>query len=197
MIRLRYMGQTASTETLPFWRTDAQPALLYSLFYEPPGETASTIAARFGLSRETVSKEARRLLTAGIIDWRSVGRSKVLALVEDHPATKALRTLVDLTLGPLIDLKQLYDVAGVEEVFVYGSWARRHQGEPGATPRDIDVLVVGSPESYDVTTVCLGLSGRYGIDVSPMIVNAREFGERADNPLLDEITKGALVKVRP
>lgn len=191
------MGQTASTETLPFWRSDAQPFLLYSLFYEPSGQTASTIAARFGLSRETVSKEARRLLNAGIIEWRTAGRNKVLALIEDHPATKALRTLVDLTLGPLIDLKQLYDIDGVEEVYVFGSWARRHLGEPGATPRDIDVLVVGTPEAYDVTTACLELSGRYGIDVSPMIVNAREFHERGDNPLLDNITTGELVKVRP
>ena len=191
------MGQTASTETLPFWRSDAQPFLLYSLFWDPPGQTASTIAARFGLSRETVSKEARRLLNAGIIEWRTVGRNKVLALVEDHPATKALRTLVDLTLGPLIDLKRLYDIEGVDEVYVFGSWARRHLGEPGATPRDIDVLVVGNPEAYDVTTACLELSGRYGIDVSPMIVTAREFHERGDNPLLDDITTGELVKVRP
>lgn len=191
------MGQTASTETLPFWRSDAQPFLLYSLFYEPSGQTASTIAARFGLSRETVSKEARRLLNAGIIEWRTAGRNKVLALIEDHPAAKALRTLVDLTLGPLIDLKQLYDIDGVEEVYVFGSWARRHLGEPGATPRDIDVLVVGTPEAYDVTTACLELSGRYGIDVSPMIVTAREFHERGDNPLLDDITSGELVKVRP
>lgn len=191
------MGQTASTETLPFWRSDAQPFLLYSLFWDPPGQTASTIAARFGLSRETVSKEARRLLNAGIIEWRTVGRNKVLALVEDHPATKALRTLVDLTLGPLIDLKRLYDIEGVDEVYVFGSWARRHLGEPGATPRDIDVLVVGNPEAYDVTTASLELSGRYGIDVSPMIVTAREFHERGDNPLLDDITTGELVKVRP
>ena len=191
------MGQTASTETLPFWRSDAQPFLLYSLFWDPPGQTASTIAARFGLSRETVSKEARRLFNAGIIEWRTVGRNKVLALVEDHPATKALRTLVDLTLGPLIDLKRLYDIEGVDEVYVFGSWARRHLGEPGATPRDIDVLVVGNPEAYDVTTACLELSGRYGIDVSPVIVTAREFHERGDNPLLDDITTGELVKVRP
>lgn len=56
--------------------------------------------------------------------------------------------------------------------------------------------VVGNPEGYDVTTACLELSGRYGIDVSPMIVNTREFHERGDNPLLDDITNGTLVKVR-
>ena len=83
-------------ETLPFWRSDAQPFLLYSLFWDPPGQTASTIAARFGLSREPVPKEARRLLNAEIIEWRSVGRNKVLALVEQHPATKAHDAQVNL-----------------------------------------------------------------------------------------------------
>jgi len=87
-------------ETLPFWRSDAQPLLLYSLFGDPPGQTASTIAARFGLSRETVPKEARRLLNAGIIEWRSVGRNKVLALVEQHPATKADDAQVNLRVAP-------------------------------------------------------------------------------------------------
>lgn len=125
-----------------------------------------------------------------------MSRNKVLALVEEHPAARALRTLVDLTLGPLIDLRRLYDVAGVDQVFVFGSWARRHLGEAGPTPRDIDVLVVGNPEGQDVTSICLELSGRYGIDVSPMIINGREFESRGDNVLLDEITTGPLVKVQ-
>lgn len=182
---------------MPFWRSDAQPALLYSLFYDTRAQTASAIAERFGLSRETVSKEARRLLNAGIIRWHSVGRSHVLAVVDDHPAISALRTLVDLTIGPLVDLRRLYELAGVERVFVFGSWARRHLGESGPTPRDIDVLVVGNPEAYDVTSICLELSGRYGIDVSPTIINSREFETRGDNVLLDEIATGPLVEVRP
>lgn len=182
---------------MPFWRSDAQPALLYSLFYGIGSQTAAGIAERFGLSRETVSREARRLLDAGIITWRSVGRSKVLEVVADHPAAGALRTLADLTLGPLVDLKSFYELDGVEKVFVFGSWARRHLGEPGPTPRDVDVLVVGDLAPHAVASACLELSGRYGIDVSPMILNGREFERRGDNPLLDQITTGALVLVRP
>jgi len=190
------MGQTATTEALPIWRSDAQPALLYCLFYDPRARTASAIAERFGLSRQTVSIEARRLLGAGIIRRDVVGRNNVLAVVDDHPAVKALRTLVDLTLGPLVDLKRLYDVHGVERVIVFGSWARRHLGEPGPTPRDIDVLVVGKPDHYDVTAVCLDLSGRYGIEVSPMIVSSDEFRTRGQNPIFDEIAAGPIVEVR-
>ncbi|MBP9051108.1 MAG: ArsR family transcriptional regulator [Ilumatobacteraceae bacterium] len=158
--------------------------------------TASAIAQRFGLSRQAVSTEARRLLVSGIIRQDVVGRNKVLAVVDDHPAINALRTLVDLTVGPLVDLKRLYDVDGVERVMVFGSWARRHLGEPGPTPRDIDVLVIGTPDEYVVTSVCLDLSGQYGIEVSPMIVDSDEFASRGRNPILDQITSGPLVEVR-
>jgi hypothetical protein len=190
------MGQTATTEAMPFWRSDAQPALLYCLFYDTNTRTASAIAARFDLARQSVSTEARRLIAAGIIQQSEVGRNKILALVDDHPAVGALRTLVDLTIGPLVDLRRLYAIDGVERVFVFGSWARRHLGEPGPTPRDIDVLVVGTTDAYEVTKVCLDLSGQYGVDVRPMIINVREFATRGDNLLMDEITTKPLVEVR-
>lgn len=190
------MSQTATTEAMPIWRSDAQPALLYCLFYDAQARTASAIAQRFGLTRQQVSTEARRLTGAGIIRQEVIGRNKMLAVVDGHPAIHALRTLVDFTVGPLIDLQRLYEVEGVERVLVFGSWARRHLGEPGPTPRDIDVLVVGTPDDYSVTSLCLDLSGQYGIAVSPMIVESDEFAGRGRNPVLDQITSGPLVEVR-
>lgn len=190
------MGRTATTETMPIWRSDAQPALLYCLFYDSSARTAAAIAERFGLSRQAVSTEARRLLGAGIIRHHVVGRNKLLAMVDAHPAASALRTLVNLTIGPLVDLGRLYDIDGVERVLVFGSWARRHLGEPGPTPRDIDVLVIGTPDDYSVTSFCLDLSGRHGVEVSPMIVSSDEFAIRGRNPILDEIASGPLVEVR-
>lgn len=190
------MGQTATTETLPIWRSDAQPALLYCLFHDEQTRTAAAVAARFGLSRQQVSVEARRLLGAGIIRSRVVGRNNVLDVVDSHPAIGALRTLVDLTIGPLVELRRLYDVEGVERVVVFGSWARRHLGEPGPTPRDVDVLVVGEPDDFAVMSVCLELGGIFGIEVSPMVVGRIAFETRGDNPILDEIVAGPLIEVR-
>lgn len=190
------MGQTATTETLPIWRSDAQPALLYCLFHEEQTRTAAGVAERFGMSRQQVSVEARRLVGAGIIRSQVMGRNNVLTVVEDHPAVGALRTLVDLTIGPLVDLRCLYEIDGVERVAVFGSWARRHLGEPGPMPRDVDVLVVGDAEEYAVTTICLELAGRYGIEVNPMMVSRITSDSRRTNPILDEITAGPLVEVR-
>lgn len=190
------MAQTATTETLPIWRSDAQPALLYCLFHEEQTRTAAAVAERFGLSRQQVSVEARRLVGAGIIRSQVMGRNNVLTVVEDHPAVGALRTLVDLTIGPLVDLRRLYEIDGVERVAVFGSWARRHLGEPGPMPRDVDVLVVGAAEEYAVTSICLELTGRYGIEVNPMIVSRITSDSRRTNRILDEITAGPLVEVR-
>jgi hypothetical protein len=36
-------------------------------------------------------------------------------------------------------------VDGIEEAFIYGSWAARYRGEPGPVPADVDVLVIGAP----------------------------------------------------
>jgi hypothetical protein len=189
------MPRTATTELLPVWRSDVQPLLLYAALYDLTPPTASGIAARFGFDRELVSREARRLTAAGIINSRAVGRSKVLTVALEHPAIGALRTLVDLTVGPLVDLRQLYTIDGVSRVFIFGSWARRHLGEPGPPPRDIDVLVVGDPDAYEISNACLELSGRYSVSVNPMVVSISEYDSRADNPLLHEITTAPIVEV--
>ena len=116
--------------------------------------------------------------------------------MKEHPAAGALRTLVDLTLGPLIDLRHLYELTGVQKVLIFGSWARRHLGEPGPTPRDVDVLLVGHPDPPDVEAACLEVSGRLGIDVNPVIVSQSQFESKGDNVLLDEIAAGPMVEVR-
>ena len=41
----------------------------------------------------------------------------------------------------------LQPVRGISEAYIYGSWAARHQGQPGQRPiGDIDVLVLGEPD---------------------------------------------------
>ncbi len=40
---------------------------------------------------------------------------------------------------------------GVREAYIYGSWARRHLGEPGDEPADIDVLLVADADDRVAT----------------------------------------------
>ncbi len=188
------MARTAETEILPIWHSDATIAVLYAVFRGPAHPTAAAIAADVGMSRPAINDEVRRLVTAGLIRRERVGRSELLEAVDEHPAINPLRVLVDLTVGPLVELRRLYEIAGVEEVSVFGSWARRHLGEPGLRPNDIDVLVVGSPEFFSVDEVCVELSGRYAIDVMPTVASR---GAIAADPVLSAILAGPRVRVRP
>lgn len=66
--------------------------------------------------------------------------------------SRPLTDLLAVTYGPLPVLTDLLSAAtGVEEAYIYGSWAARYLGEPGSVPQDVDVLAVGtaSDDLYD------------------------------------------------
>jgi predicted nucleotidyltransferase len=47
----------------------------------------------------------------------------------------------------LAETETLRDVQGITAVYLYGSWAARHEGQAGQRPvGDIDVLVLGGPD---------------------------------------------------
>lgn len=61
-------------------------------------------------------------------------------------------------------------IPGASEVIIFGSWAARHAGEAGATPHDIDVLVVGEGVARaDVYEAADRAQARLGLPVNPTI----------------------------
>jgi hypothetical protein len=98
-----------------------------------------------------VSNEVRRLQGAGLVAVRTVGRSKFLRANMASPYFGPLVQLVLMSFGlPLIVSEELATLPGVDQAFIYGSWAARYVGEPGLAPNDIDVLLVNAP-SYACT----------------------------------------------
>lgn len=185
----------ATSEILPIWRSRSQVVILHSLFSAHGEVTASSIAQRFGFNRASVNAEVQHLVQAGLVVRRDVGRAKVLELADGHPALQALRTLVELTIGPLVELPDLYRLQRIERVAIFGSWARRHNGEPGPRPADIDVLVVGSADMFAVSEACLPIAGRLGLPVNPHTVTREQLESANSDPVLHSIVSGALVEV--
>ena len=94
-----------------------------------------------------------------MLDVTIVGRTKLFAVNTANPYVRPLSELVLMAFGPpLVIAEEFAQVAGVERVFIYGSWAARFEGEPGPTPNDIDVVVVGTPERDDVYDAAAGRS---------------------------------------
>lgn len=176
------MPRTANTELVPVWRSDTQPLILHEISLHA-GVTAATIAARHGLNRATVAHEVRRFVDAEVLTATSVGRANQLALNWSNPATGHLLALADISVGLLADLASLYEIDGVRRVAVFGSWARRHLGEPGPPPGDIDVLVETDHDRWPVEEACLTISGKRGVRIDPHVV---------DDGRQDAVTKAIL-----
>ncbi len=87
------------------------------------------------------------MVTSGLLLEERVGRSRTVWANRDSALFEPLSLLVALTYGPRPVLERpLAEVDGVDRALIYGSWAARYRGETGATPNDVDVLVLGNPD---------------------------------------------------
>lgn len=82
----------------------------------------------------------------GLLSDRTLGRSRLLHANTSSRTARALTELLMVTFGRQIVIEDEFrNLTDVDQVIVYGSWARRHSGEMGREPADSDVMVVGPP----------------------------------------------------
>ena len=137
--------KTSAPPLLPLLRSRLQGDLLSLLYLHPDKEySLSELAKLLGTSVRMIHFECGRLTDAGFVSDRRVGNVRLLRARSESPVARALQDLLMVTFGPLPVLTEMLDqTAGVNEAFIYGSWAARYSGEKGDIPDDIDVLVVG------------------------------------------------------
>lgn len=91
-----------------------------------------------------------------------------------------MRELLLVSAGPVPLLAaELSAVPGVDVAFLYGSFAARMLGEAGTPPRDIDVMVVGTPDPMTVYEACGRVSEQVGRPVNPTIMTPAELEEHS------------------
>lgn len=182
---------------MPIFRSQHQAALLAWLLLHPASEyTLTDLAKRLQVPLTTLQREANRLVEAGLLRARTVGRSRLLQANPAHRATAPLTQLLELSFGPEIVIAEEFDIPSVERVLIYGSWARRHNGAPGPPPNDIDVLVVGNPTRAHVYDAADRAADRLGMQVNPVVRTARQWNEDAD-PLITQVKASEVVDVTP
>lgn len=148
-----------------------------------------------GVSQPTVWREIDRLEKTALVTTDTVGRSKVVKANEDSPYFLELRSLAMKLLGPAVILSErLEPLEGVEVAYVFGSWARRYEGELGPPPADIDVLIVGEADPDEVEDACKGLQELFDVEVNSVVVSRGDW-KAARSGFLREVKKGPLVPV--
>lgn len=183
---------------LPIFRSQHQAELLSWLLLHPDEEYAMTdLANRIDVPLNTLHREAQRLVSAGLLTSRSVGRSRLLSANATHYAIRPLTELLEVSFGPrTVVAEEFADVVRVERVLIFGSWAERYQGTAGTPPRDIDVMVVGTPDRADVYDAADRAQARLGLEVNPSVRSAEQWEAGAD-ALVGQIQSSAYVTVLP
>ncbi|MER5645525.1 hypothetical protein [Streptosporangium sp. NPDC002524] len=171
---------------LPLLRSNVIGELLAWLYLHPENEYSTTdLAVRTGSSQATMSREADRLADAGLTLERRHGNLRLIRANLDTIVARPLTDLLAVTFGPAAVLPPLLQpISGIDEAYIYGSWAARHANQAGPLPRDIDVLVVGSAdedELYDAARTAERILGR---EVNISRISSATWTGDVDNPFV-------------
>lgn len=181
--------RTSAPPLLAVFRSQLQGELLARVLLSPGQLSMSDLARVLEAPVSTVAREVVRLVNAGLLVTRRIGRARLVAGNDDNPATGPLRDLVMIAFGPQpIITEEFSDLDGVEELLIFGSWAARYRGEAGPPPGDVDVLVVGHPDRDAVYDAAERSRGRLGREVNPVVVKAEQWQEAVE-PFLQEVKR--------
>src|SRR5664280_1404141 len=182
---------------LPIFRSQHQAAMLAWLLLHPDDEyTLTNLAKRLGVPLTTLQREAQRLVEAGILQDRTLGRARLVRANLTNRAAAPLTQLLEVTFGPETVIGAAFNLADAEQVLIYGSWADRYHGTPGPPPNDVDVLVVGSLDRADVYDAADRAQVRLGMQVNPVIRTAEQWANDVDSLVL-QIKASPTVDVTP
>jgi DNA-binding transcriptional ArsR family regulator len=161
----------------PIFRSDGQARLLSAVLLGEEELSITDLADRAGMPYPTAHREVARLSEAGILQERSVGRSRLVSANPASPLVGPLREILRVATGPVPLLaRELGAIAGVSSAFLYGSFAARLAGISGPAPHDIDLMVIGSPSPEAVYDACERVERLVGRPVNPTIMTGEEFG---------------------
>jgi predicted nucleotidyltransferase len=192
-VNFSYM-RTEAPLLAPIFRSDGQARLLSTLLLTGDELSITGLAERAALAYPTAHREVARLVAAGILSERQVGRTRLITANAASPLVDPLREILAIVSGPVVILaEELARIDGIESAFLYGSFAARMLGEAGPAPHDIDVMVLGEPDVDAVYEACSRVEAAVHRPVNPTILTPEEFA--AHSGFLDDVRGGPAVAV--
>jgi predicted nucleotidyltransferase len=180
----------------PILRSDAQGRILAELLIDPARELSSAdLARRVGVSSATVSREIDRAELASIVTTRRVGNLRVVRADTDNPLHAPLRQIIAATYGaPAVIAEEFSGLDGIDQLYLFGSWAARYDGEAGPAPRDIDVLVIGRVDREQVYEAAERAERRLTLGVQVTFRTPRQWADEKD-PFIVQVKSRPLIRV--
>lgn len=182
---------------MAIFRSQLQAEVLARVLLDDELVTIADLARDLEAPLSTVAREVNRLHTAGILKLNRQGRAQLVTPDDTNPAIRPLRELIAVTFGPRqIVLEEFATVPSPMELFIFGSWAARFLGEPGPTPMDVDVLVVGSSDRDEIYDAADRAARRLHREVNPTVVSQKRWADEND-PFITQIKARPLLRLTP
>lgn len=180
---------------LPLLRSRPQAELLTLVLLSPGREwTLTELAGRIGSSVATAQREVARAEQTGVLTSRRLGNTRLVTAAAS-PLTEPLTELLLRSFGPRqVVAEELADLPGIDQVYLFGSWAARYTGEPGRAPADIDVLVIGAPDRNDLDDAAQRATARLAREVN-VTIRSPTWWREGDDGFHTEVTIRPLVPV--
>ena len=180
----------------PLLRSDTQGRMLAALYLHPERErTLTELAYEAGVSAPTISRDVERLTTAGFLLARVSGRNRYIRANQEHPLFSPVAEILRHSYGPVALLPDILSpLRGIEQAFIFGSWATRYEGELGADPNDIDVLIIGDLDRSDVYEAASAATTELGRETNIRAVS-RSVWESSDDLFLRTVRERPLVEI--
>lgn len=182
---------------LPILRSQQQAEILALLLGDPELELSLTeIAARTGAPHPSVHREIERAERAGLVRTRRVGSARLVRANTASPYFAGLAEILTRAFGvPAVLSEALRSVQGISAAYVYGSWAARHEGQPGQRPvGDVDVLVLGEPDRDQLYDALSAAEKRLGRPIQATIRDAT-WVDSGSGSFHDTVTSRPLVRL--
>lgn len=145
--------------------------LLKVFLFKPGAQMYQNEVIRMsGLSKNTAMKLLNLFTLYGMLKVSRKGNLKLFSLVEEHPAVKQLKVLIDVS--ELYEALNAFSGKGFE-VYLFGSSARGEDSDDS----DFDILIIGKISGEILSKLEASVRKHLNRTVNPVIKNPYEYSK--------------------
>lgn len=189
--------KVSAAKLSPLLKSDTQGLILAELFMNPDELFSISHLADFaGTSLPTAMREVDRLLDGQLVIQKSVGRARFIQANKLHLLFESVSQIVAFSYGPAAVLPPLLiGLDGIDQAYLFGVWAARLSRQTSATPKEVDLLLIGNVSRIEASRAAAKAEELLGREVNVQFATSLEW-QRAESPFVQEVKSNPLVELQ-